>query len=345
MILSKNPYSSWQIKSADYPKKADISAQIEFMLGYATLAPSTFNSQPWKCQINNGELKVFLDLSRMPEKSDKSGRFGYVSLGCFLQNLTIASEYFGWKVETTYPMKKGRGNILVAVVTFTSSKKTVSQQTKQLFKAIPERVTNRSLSKDKKISQKIFKNLTSQAGNNQRLITFSETEKPKIKEISKIGDMEIWSDFDFRKEHTAWIRHNLTKEYDGMPAFGVGIGLIPSLVAKPMVLSPVFAKLQTKKNQQTLESSHHFGVLCGVDDPISWIKIGALFETLSLIAAKEGISLSPMGQFIECDKARDMLTDLVAKKTKLKPQLFFRMGYPSLPTRQSPRIPVSQILI
>src|SRR5690606_9040514 len=94
--MKSSIYHPWQIDSGNYPNHAPLEEQIKFMLGYAILAPSTFNSQPWLCQIEHNKVLIYINYQRMPHKSDKQGRFGLVSIGCFLENLLIASQALGW---------------------------------------------------------------------------------------------------------------------------------------------------------------------------------------------------------------------------------------------------------
>src|SRR3989338_9612586 len=96
MVMFNKGYTVWKIEADEFYKTENLFDQMLVLLKYASLAPSTFNSQPWRCRINDNQIEVYLDTDRMPKESDKTGRFAFFSIGCFIENLYIASNYFGF---------------------------------------------------------------------------------------------------------------------------------------------------------------------------------------------------------------------------------------------------------
>lgn len=341
--MNKNldSYKSWNIDEKDFPINGKIEEKIKFILGYGILAPSTFNSQPWKCKINKNKLDIYLDKSKITKKSDKSERFAHISMGTFIENLLIASEYFGFKTnlklidESDVKLKK------IAEIVFFEDKRISNE----LLIAIKKRTTNRSAHKAQPVNESIIKELKALENNDLQIIDMDEKFKNELITISNLGDINIWSEKDFRKEHVGWVRNNLTRKYDGMPGFGVNVGLLPSLLAPIIILSPIFPKFQMKKNTKSLKSTHNFACICTKDTVKDWIKAGMIFERIALILTNKNISVSPMGQFIEDEKAREKLNDLIKLSKNFKPQIFFRLGYSTLDVPHSPRYPVEKILI
>ena len=85
----------WEIKKENFPNRGSLADKIRFVLGYAILAPSTHNSQPWLFKIKNDSCKIYYDPKlRLPE-ADPLGRDLYISMGCMIDNLLIAANYFG----------------------------------------------------------------------------------------------------------------------------------------------------------------------------------------------------------------------------------------------------------
>lgn len=339
-MFKTDSYKCWDISENNFPEKGLIEEKIKFILGYAILAPSTFNSQPWKCKLKGNVLDIFLDKSKITKKSDKTERFAHLSMGAFIENLLVAADYFGLSGDTeisfdTSPLKH------ISTIKFTESKKNKNQ----LFDAIKKRATNRSPSEDKIVDNKILEEIEKFQNQNMEIIILNENNKDEITSISKTGDFNIWKDFGFRKEHVGWVRTNVTRKYDGMPAFGVNANLLASFVAPLMILSPIFPKFQIKKNTKALQSTKQFVVVCGNDSYEEWVNIGRIFEKISLMLAGYDISVSPMGQFIEDDSARELLRKLIKPSRNFRPQIFFRIGYPTLHVRHSPRHPVENILI
>ena len=92
----------WEIDEKSFPRDGTKSEKIRFLLGYAILAPSTFNTQPWRFMIREQELMVFADMERWLRISDADQRELYISVGCALENLLIAARHFGFASTISY---------------------------------------------------------------------------------------------------------------------------------------------------------------------------------------------------------------------------------------------------
>jgi hypothetical protein len=107
----------WSIEGREFPASADLAEQATFLVGYAILAPSTKNTQPWRFQVNGGEVGIWRDTSRWLRVADRGQRELHLSLGCALENLLVAAEYFGRSHEVTL-WPRGESYDLAAVVRF-----------------------------------------------------------------------------------------------------------------------------------------------------------------------------------------------------------------------------------
>ena len=85
----------WDIKKEDFPQTSVLADQIKFVLGYAILAPSTHNSQPWRFKIQDNFCRIYYNPELKLPEADPSGRDLYISMGCMIENLIIAANYFG----------------------------------------------------------------------------------------------------------------------------------------------------------------------------------------------------------------------------------------------------------
>jgi hypothetical protein len=92
----------WSIEGREFPSAADPAEQAAFLVGYAILAPSTKNTQPWRFQVDGGEVGIWRDTSRWLRVADRDQRELHISLGCALENLLVAAEHFGLSHEVTY---------------------------------------------------------------------------------------------------------------------------------------------------------------------------------------------------------------------------------------------------
>ena len=68
---------------------------VAALVGAAILAPSHWNSQPWRFEWDAGALRLVLDPSRMLPGCDPDQRFAHMSLGAALENLLVAARAWG----------------------------------------------------------------------------------------------------------------------------------------------------------------------------------------------------------------------------------------------------------
>jgi nitroreductase len=78
------------------PATAVETEVIEDVVRTACRAPSLHNSQPWQWVFNRGQLRLFLDQSRVMD-TDHSAREALISCGAALDHLRVAMAAAGWQ--------------------------------------------------------------------------------------------------------------------------------------------------------------------------------------------------------------------------------------------------------
>lgn len=76
--------------------------QLREMVRYATLAPSSHNTQCWRFTISVRSIGVTPDLSRRLLMVDPDDHHLFVSLGCTAQNLIEAAGAAGFRAEVDH---------------------------------------------------------------------------------------------------------------------------------------------------------------------------------------------------------------------------------------------------
>ncbi|HWQ18807.1 MAG TPA: hypothetical protein VN455_03445, partial [Methanotrichaceae archaeon] len=132
--------AAWNAKEGDYPSKKSIEEKIRFLLRYAVLAPSGPNIQPWKVYLRENEVTLMADFSRSLPNVDTNNRTLFMSNGCFLANLLIAAEHFGFGYDIEY-LPDGTESDKIAVIGFDEGEG--AKKFPDLFNAITRRHTNR----------------------------------------------------------------------------------------------------------------------------------------------------------------------------------------------------------
>jgi hypothetical protein len=103
-------YAPW----VDYDAKADLPrialqrypvqhSRMQGIIRYATLAANGHNAQAWKFALLSNGVEIHPDYSRRLSAVDPADRELWISLGCALENLLIASRAMGYAPAVTYP--------------------------------------------------------------------------------------------------------------------------------------------------------------------------------------------------------------------------------------------------
>ena len=109
------------------------------LIGAAVLAPSHWNTQPWRMEANGVWIRLLADPARALPVTDPDRHAMMLSLGAALENMLVALRAYGLKPGVTY-FPDGDKHAAVANVTWKSGE---PQRDRDLFAAIPERRTNR----------------------------------------------------------------------------------------------------------------------------------------------------------------------------------------------------------
>ncbi|HTR98092.1 MAG TPA: hypothetical protein VMH61_09325, partial [Candidatus Acidoferrales bacterium] len=113
------------------------------LIGASILAPSYWNSQPWRFEVDGTEIRLTLDGSRAMPLSDPELRFAQLSLGAALENLLIAARAWGAQPSVRYlPWglhPRAGAPFVAASVTWASGE---PRRDRTLFEALPHRRSN-----------------------------------------------------------------------------------------------------------------------------------------------------------------------------------------------------------
>lgn len=72
------------------------------LVRYATLAPSSHNTQCWKFKLGDGHISILPDASRRCPAVDPDDHHLYVSLGCAAENLVQAAQARGLHGDVSF---------------------------------------------------------------------------------------------------------------------------------------------------------------------------------------------------------------------------------------------------
>lgn len=331
----------WDVKKEDFPSQANLADKIKFILGYAILAPSTHNSQPWLFKIENSSCKIYYDSNlRLPE-ADPLGRDLYISMGCLIDNLLIAANYFGIFKNININLKDN----FVAEVFFQDIGST-NHDLEYLVDTIPKRVNSRGFFESKLLPDSIQAEILAMNKNDHIRLSFV-TDKEKINALASLtaeGLKIAHGKPSFRKEMSGWMHSSISSKKDGLPGYSLKMPFVLSFIIPALVrffnLSPLFAKL----NYKSMGSAPFICIISASEsNNLIWLEVGQLAERLMLHLSSKGIKTSIFVASIEAGDLYKKVQDVL--DTNYLPQFIFCAGYMSDSQKHSPRHPLNDKII
>lgn len=129
----------WQMED-DFPSNGSIAQQLNFLLNYATLSSSSYNTQPWSFEIVDNVIELYINQSRV-SPADSDIRELIISCGAAIFHLCIAIRHFGYQDVIEILPEPRNLNLLARICL--GSKRIPRIEENFLFRAITKRRTNR----------------------------------------------------------------------------------------------------------------------------------------------------------------------------------------------------------
>lgn len=325
----------WNISPDGFPAEAAWQERLKFLVRYAILAPSSHNTEPWQFRVREYQIDVLLDFSRWLKVADDDQRELHISVGCALENLLVAAEHFGLGHDSVL-LPDTDDPSLAARVTFHEARQTSAHRPASMFDMILVRHTNHQRYEDRAIPDEVLRQLQGVCVEEDihLHLTADPEIKRKVDELVVRGDAIEFADPAFREELAYWI---------GQGVFGTG--WLMSKIGKLAVTYIDLGKSQGQKDSDILMSSPILGLISSKqDDRQSQLRVGQVYQRLSLLAASHGIWCQPMSQIVQVPELKAEVALLISE-SKLVPQHPFRMGYALAEKHHTPRRPVDEVLV
>ena len=334
-------YEAWEVDPQDFDKQETQGDKLKFLIRFGVLAPSSHNTQPWHFQVCNNEILLSAELERALPESDRNNRQLFTSLGCALENILIAADYYDLQTSVQY-LPQGTEATLAAKITFGGSSFNKAEEKKDhLMTYIQKRTTNRNkYSASMPPEEWLEKIKKASVFDQDTRIDFvqEQAKRNNIADTVMKASIKAMGDHGFRKELSKYVKSNITKSKVGMPAFGMGIPTPISLLAPTMIRYINMGKLNKKSDEELLKKhTPLFAIISTREDAKeNWIKAGQAYQRVALEAERAGLKTAVMAAAIQIDEFYKELQG--AFDTPFRPQVFFRMGYTKKESRHSPRL-------
>ena len=319
----------------------DLSVElVRELLRFATLAPSSHNTQCWKFALEDHAITILPDLSRRCPAVDPDDHHVFVSLGCAAENLTHAALAYGLRAEPRFDATRDAIRVALAPT---------AARTSSLFDAITSRQCTRGDYDGRPLTSAEL-TLLERAGTSSDVRMLLLTERPAIEQVLDYvvqGNSAQLADPAFVKELKAWIR------FSGADAVRTGDGLFSASSGNPDI--PAWlgdlafrwfftTKGENDKCTRQIRSSAGIAVFVGhAADKAHWVEVGRCYERFALQATALGIRNAFLNQPVEVAMLRAKFAAAVGL-TGQRPDLVVRFGRGAI-SPPSLRRPVQAVLI
>lgn len=309
------------------------------LVRYATLAPSSHNTQCWRFRIGEKSISILPDFERRCPAVDPDDHHLFVSLGCAGENLIQAARAMGLHGETRF--ESGRDAVHIAL-------SPVTARATPLFQAIPDRQSTRGEYDARPLSGDELA-LLERAASSDGVHLLLLTGRPAIEKVLEYvvqGNTAQMNDRAFVEELKAWIRFNAgdaARLGDGLFSASSGNPTVPAWLGRLMFDLFFTPQAENDKYATHLRSSAGVAVFAArAADKSHWVDVGRAYERFALQATALGIRNAFVNQPVEVASLRAQFADSVGAGA-VRPDLVVRFGRgPTLP--RSLRRPVQAVL-
>lgn len=320
---------------------SDAPVVLRELVRYATLAPSSHNTQCWKFRVGDRSIAILPDYQRRCPVVDPDDHHLFVSLGCAAENLVQAAEAAGFRGDAVF--SEGNDETLEIVLERTPAVRT------PLFAAIEHRQTTRGEFDGKPLSNRELR-LLELAGSGEGIQVHLITDRQAMEAVLDFvvqGNTEQLRDPAFVRELKHWIRFNggqAAREGDGLFAGASGNPSVPAWLGGLMFDLFVTEKAENDKYARHVRSSAGIAVFVSEHaDKRHWIASGRAFQRFALQATALDVRTAHLNQPVEVASLRPQFARSIGISSG-RPDLVIRFGRgPGMP--RSLRRPIDAVLL
>lgn len=318
----------------------------EQLIPFALRAPSGHNTQPWQFSVNQDSVRIFPDLSRRLPVVDPDDHALFISLGCALENLIVAAAHQGLAASVeSFPADEPETCLRVRL------SESADDNTDALFRAIPERQTNRGTYDGQAIDASDLTAMLEANGRDSvelRPFRVGDPEIEPIIDFVRQANIAQFNDPAFVTELVSWIRFSrreLSARQDGLAAAALGFPAVPRWLGRWIMTRLVKPEGEADRQEKAIhQSSLLLLFIAREHDQRHWVDVGRSFERVVLTATSLGIAHAHVNMPCEVEPIRRRLAAHLGLSAGAQPLLLVRLGYAKQRRPASPRRPVDQVI-
>lgn len=300
---------------------------VEDLVRFATLAANGHNTQAWRFVASKRSIRLLPDETRRTGVVDPDDHHLFVSLGCAMENLTIAARAAGRLGDE----EAGPDGTLAVIL----AKGTASAE--PLLPAIPLRQSTRAEFDGRPVPAEDLAALArAAAAPGVRLALLTDRSRiAAVRDLVVAGSDAQMADPAFIAELRQWIRFNprsAKRTGDGLFSAASGNPSLPTALGEAAFAEFFTAAGERAKYACQLATTPALAVLVADRaDKFHWTQVGRACQRLCLAATLRGLKLAFVNQPVEVASLRPSLASLIGEPGK-RPDLVLRIGHgPSMP--------------
>lgn len=331
-----------EVQSVWHPWKSPPADGLQLereLVRYATLAPSSHNTQCWRFEIAARRITIRPDFSRRCPAVDPDDHHLFVSLGCAAENLVQAARASGHDAEVRFDASDDAVRI---ALTPSSSVRS------NLFEAIPRRQCTRGEYDGTALDGASLQRLEQSAsGTGVALLLL--TDRPGMEQVLEFvvqGNSAQLDDRAFVAELEHWIRFSYgeaASTRDGLFTACTGNPTAPRWLGSLLFGLFFTASSENDKYARQVRSSAGIAVFVSEEsDKAHWVEVGRCYERFALQATSMDVRTAMLNQPVEVAALRPQFATALGLGRR-RPDLIVRFGRgPELP--RSLRRPIEAVL-
>ncbi len=327
------PLQPWSLPDHAPANEIEIARSL---IGAAVLAPSHWNTQPWRFEVEGPVIRLLGDPQRALPIIDPGQRAMRLSLGAALENLLVAARAWGLRPTVNYVASGDDAGGTVAEVRWSSGG---ARRDQALFHAIVARRTNRREYDGRGLFRENRDALTVQVPDAFRVHWVDDRDEiHALGQIAHDAVHEQVMDRQAQAERFAWTRFDddARRRADGVSVGALALGG-PAKWLAGRYLNPrswLLGQGAGSLGKQARKGVRSAGALALLTAPgrreDSWLLGGQVYERFALKATQLGIAHQPISAPIEQERYR---ADLLGRFGAIgeEPLMLLRLGHADRP--------------
>ena len=325
----------WQINAEDFPRQGSPRDRLKFLIQYAMLAPSAYNTQPWIFSVGDDAIQVFIDTTRWLQQLDEDQGDLHLSVGCALENLLVAADHFGYRCQIDY-FPSPTHPMLAAIVRLAAGDEGFSPRTDPLFEAIQRRSTDHHRFSGEQVPPPMIYRLT-KCCPAKGIMLSTTTDRELLREVDALILQADAINF-------------ANPAYREVMAYCIKQGVFDTDWVMTKLTQFATSHLRHKSSRikgefEILKGAPVLGILASEkEDRQTQLEVGQVFERIFLTAVSLGLRVEPITQVLQVPEVRSALAALPLLQGRI-PQILFRLGMEEAELAHTPRRSLEEVLL